>query len=203
MGDKLSELNAEYDQSNQAIKRNLGSHLYHRPAQWVSQQDLATEFEKDPSTVSRHLDDFHDDGYVISKTTESGRYVQWAGRGGGGVRYWVRELVPTQLWLAGSELRPLLRFDRFGGAYLPTLLFGLLMVVGLVMGVATYLIAEFELGGILGYSTTDILVLTGIVTVLASVFLCTAILWRLLVLGVSAMGLLPAWAQFDSAEDSD
>ena len=116
---------------------------------------------------------------------------------------WARELVPQQLRQAGSELRPLLTLDRLGGAYLPTILFGLLVGIGLVMGITAYLIAEFELGAVFGYTAQDILVLTGICTMLASVLLLAGILWRLVLLGASAIAVLPSVNDHESADDVD
>ncbi|TQQ79149.1 hypothetical protein EGH24_12205 [Halonotius terrestris] len=202
MGGSLAALKSEYDGDNQSSKRVLGEYLYDRPAQWVAQQELASEVDLHSSVVSKHLDDFHEDGYILSKKVEGERHVQWDGRGAGGLGYWARELIPQQLWQAGSELRPFLTLDRLGGAYLPTLLFGLLMGVGLVMGVTTYLIAEFELGSVFGYTALDILVITGILTMTASVLLLAAILWRLFVLAVSAAGLLPSWSGSELGDES-
>lgn len=203
MGDSLASLHAEYDQYNQSTKRNIGEYLYDRPAQWVAQQELASEFDLDRSGISKHLDDFYDEGYIHSTKEDGERYVQWDGRGAGGLQYWARELIPRQLWRAGSELRPFLTLDRLGGAYLPTLLFGLLMLVGIVLGATTYLIAEFELGSVFGYTAWDILVITGILTMVASVLLFAGILWRLLVLGAVAIGVLPLWGDADSVYESD
>jgi hypothetical protein len=90
-----------------------------------------------------------------------------------------------------------------GGAYLPTVLFGLLMIVGLVMGVTTYLIAEFELGSIFGYTGLDILVITGILTMTASVMLLAGVLWRLVVMGATAVGVLPLWGEQASNEEGE
>ena len=203
MGDSLAALRAEYNQENQETKRDIGAYLYERPTQWISQQKLASEFDKDNSVISRHLDDFDDENYIDSIEINQERNVQWAGRGAGGIRYWAHRLLPQQLWRAGSELRPLLTLDRLGGAYLPTIIFGLLMILGLVMGVTTYLIAEFELGSVFGYTARDILVFTGICTMGASVLLFTAILWRLLVWGVSASGLLSLRNNPDSVDESE
>ena len=74
---------------------------------------------------------------------------------------------------------------------------------GVLMGVTTYLIAEFELGAVLGYTARDFLVLTGIYTMLASVLLLAGILWRLVVLGASAIGVLPSVNDHESADDAD
>jgi predicted transcriptional regulator len=97
IGDSLAALQAEYDNENQSTKRNIGEYLYNRPAQWIAQQVLASEFDLDSSGISKHLDKFHEDGYILSKKEDGERYVQWNGRGAGGLEYWARELIPGQL----------------------------------------------------------------------------------------------------------
>jgi len=203
MGDSLTELQAEYDQENQETKRTIGAYLYERPSQWIAQQDLASEFNLDGSTVSKHLKQFEQDEFIETQEIDDQRHAQWSGRGAGGIRYWADRIIPQPLWRAGRELRPYVTLDRLGGAFLPTLLFGFLMILGLVMGAATYLIAEFELASVFGYTAWDILVFTGICTMGASMLLLASVLWRLFVWGVSAIGLIPQWGDQDSADETD
>jgi len=200
MGDSLTELKAEYDQDNQDTKRSIGEYLHGRPSQWIAQQELASEFDIDVSGVSKHLKQFEKQDYIETKEVNDEKYAQWIGRGAGGIRYWADRIIPGPLWEAGRELRLFVTLDRLGGAFLPTLLFGFLMILGLVMGVMTYLIAEFELESVVGYTARDILVFTGICTMMASVLLLAGILWRLLVWGVAAGGLVSESSEQDSAD---
>lgn len=174
MTSQLEELNEDYDRANQDTKREMGISLYNRPARWIAKQELADEFDIDPSVVGRHLDDFYEDGYIVSQKREGQRYVQWKGRGAGGIRYWANEVIPQQLWMAGSELRPFLKLDSLGGAYLPTILFGLLMIVGLITGVLAFIIETLPTTSVFGITTFDLVVLTGLITMFASMFLFTA-----------------------------
>jgi biotin operon repressor len=188
MGDSLSELQAEYDREDQSTKREIGAYLYDRPAQWISKQKLAAEFDLDESGIAKHIGAFDDDGYVLLTTMDGKRYVQWDGRGAGGFRYWSKQIVPEQLWGAGNELRPFLTVDRLGGAYIPTILFGILVIFGVLMGTATFLMEYLDLDPILGWSSIDILVLTGITTMAASIFLVTAVAWRGIVVMANYIG---------------
>ena len=188
MGDSLSELQAEYDREDQSTKREIGAYLYERPAQWISKQKLAAEFDLDESGIAKHISAFDDDGYVLLTTMDGKRYVQWDGRGAGGFRYWSKQIVPEQLWGAGNELRPFLTVDRLGGAYIPTILFGILVIFGVLMGTATFLMEYLDLDPILGWSSIDILVLTGITTMAASIFLVTAVAWRGIVVMANYIG---------------
>jgi hypothetical protein len=191
MGDRLAALHAEYDNDNQDTKRAIGEYLYNHPVEWVSQQAIASEFEPDVSGISKHLDDFHDDGYIHSTIRDDGqRYVQWDGRGAGGITYWSNQVLPRHLWEAGNEIRPLLTLDRLGGAYLPTILFGVLMVVGVVLGTVTVLIYYLDVRPFYGWTIPDLLILTGYLTMAASLFLVAAVLWRGFIWVMSVVGVL-------------
>ena len=80
MGDSLSELQAEYDREDQSTKREIGAYLYDRPAQWISKQKLAAEFDLDESGIAKHIGAFDDDGYVLLTTMETLCSVGWAWR---------------------------------------------------------------------------------------------------------------------------
>lgn len=117
MPNQLDDLHDQFDRANQENKRKIGEYLYYRPAQWIARQEIVNQFDIDESGVSRHIDALHEEGFLASKSTADQRYVQWNGRGAGGIEYWIRQAVPPQLWAGGSELRPLLTLTSLGGAY--------------------------------------------------------------------------------------
>ena len=188
MSNQLDEFQTEYDRADQDTKRAIGEYLYRRPAQWVAKQEIAEVFEIDPSVAGRHLDDFYEDGFVVTSKIDGQKHAQWDGRGAGGVRYWLRELVPQQLWMAGSELRPLFTLESLGGAYVPTLLFGVLVLMGFITGLFVVLVAYLPTDSALGVTVTDLVFLSGIITVMASVFLLLVPFARLL-----EVALVRAW----------
>lgn len=171
MSDRLDDLYDEYDRADQVTKREIGEYLYHRPGQWVAKQEIAEEFDIDPSGAGRHIDDLYEDGFVVPNKIDNKKHAQWDGRGAGGIRYWLRELVPRQLWMAGSELRPLLTLESLGGAYVPTLLFCILVLLGFMTALFAVVVAFLPSSSALGVTVADLVFLTGIVTVMASVFL--------------------------------
>jgi hypothetical protein len=153
MPDRLADLRDQFNRADQEKKRQIGEYLYSRPARWVSRQEIVDEFDIDESGVSRHIDSLHEAGYLQTKFIDDQRYVQWDGRGAGGLRYWVREATPPQLWAAGSELRPLFSLDSLGGAYLPTLLFGILILIGFFSGIVTVVLVYLPLNSALGVTS--------------------------------------------------
>lgn len=171
MTDQLEKLYNQFDRADQGNKRLLAKYLYDRPAQWIPRQEIVDQFDIDESGVSRHIDALHEGGFITSKYEGDQRYVQWNGRGAGGLEYWLRQAVPSQLWAAGSELRPLLTLNFLGGAYVPTILFGGLVLTGFITAIFAVFISYFHSNSILGLTVTEVVVLTGIVTILASVLL--------------------------------
>lgn len=169
MTDRLLRLREEYDQANQETKRAIGKYIHDRPGRWIPKQLLVTEFDLDESVVGRHLDDFHEDSFVQSRHDEQGRrMVRWDGPGAGGLEYRLRQLLPERVWRAGQEVRPLFTLDVLGGAYPITLFAGLLWVSGIVTGLFFLFVLYSPWDSILGVTVTDALVLTGTVTVFAS-----------------------------------
>lgn len=169
MTDQKEELHKKYNRADQTKIRGIGEYLFHRPAHWISRQEIVEEFEIDESGVSRHIDTLHEDGFIASKYDDGQRYVQWEGRGAGGIEYWMREAIPPQIWAAGSELRPLLTLDSLGGAYFPTLLFGGLVLLGFTTAIFAVIIAYHPSDSVFGVTVTEVVVLTGILTIMASV----------------------------------
>lgn len=171
MSNRLNDLYDEFNRADQVTKREIGKYVYYRPAQWVAKQEIAEQFDIDPSGAGRHIDDFYDAEFVVTKKIDGQKYAQWNGRGAGGIRYWLREAIPLQLWTASSELRPLLTLESLGGAYVPTVLFGVLVLLGLITGFFAVVVAYLPSNSALGVTVTDLVFLTGIVTVMAAVFL--------------------------------
>lgn len=167
--DKLAEA---YDRNDQATKRDLGKYIHDRPWRWISRQELVEEFAIDESVVGRHLDSFHEDGFVISTHDESGqRLVRWNGRGAGGLKYWLRTILPERVWRAGSELRPLITLDALGGAY-PILVFtGFCWLLGLCAALFLIVVIYGPHESIIGVTAAEALAVTGLLTVVATVFL--------------------------------
>lgn len=198
MTSQLEELRDQFDRADQENKRRIGEYIYHRPARWIPRQEIVEEFDIDESGVSRHIDALYEEGFLTSKRINGQRYVQWNGRGAGGVEYWIRQAIPPQLWAAGSELRPLLTLDFLGGAYVPTLFFGGLVLVGFSTAIFAVVIAYSPTGSILGVTVTEVVVLTGIITIMASVSFILIPFARLL-----EVSLVKAWNRGESLAKKD
>jgi hypothetical protein len=195
MPDQLERLEMEYDRSDQQTKREIGRHIYDKPGRWITKEEIVGNFDIDESGVSRHLDHLHDNEFIVSKKENGERLVQWNGRGSGGIEYWLRQLIPSQIQAATNELRPLLTLDSLGGAYIPTLVFGLLTVLGFLMGLLSVLIAFHPSESVFGFTTTSGVILTGFVTILASVILVTIPFARMLEVAI--------WRTWDQASSTE
>lgn len=180
MSEQLESLKSKYDRADQETKRRIGEYIHNRPARWVTKRQIVEEFEIDESGVSRHLEDFYDDEFVMSKLKDGERVVQWEGKGSGGFEYWIRQLIPPQLWAASNELRPLFTLNFLGGAYAPTIIFFLLFFLGTFMGLFSIIIAFYPSKTVLGFTTTSGVILTGLVTIFASLLLVTIPLAKML-----------------------
>ena len=198
MPDQLERLELEYSRSDQETKRKIGKYIYHRPGRWITREEIGGNFEIDESGVSRHLNDLYDNEFIVSKKENGERLVQWNGRGSGGIEYWLRQLIPSQIQAATNELRPLLTLDSLGGAYVPTLIFGFLTVLGFFMGLSSVLIAFHPSESVFGFTTTSGVILTGFVTILASVILVTIPLARIL-----EVAIWRSWDQVSSVRESE
>ena len=183
MAKQLDNLRDQFDRADQENKREIGEYFYRRPAQWIPRQEIVEEFDIDESGVSRHISALYEEEFLLSKRTNDQRYVQWNGRGAGGVGYWIRQMVPQQLWSAGSELRPLLTLDTLGGAYVPTILFGGLIILGFFTAVLAILITYLPSDSVLGVTVTEIVVLNGLISILAALLVLLIPFIRLLELG--------------------
>jgi len=170
MSSELERLYDRFNHSNQQKKRMIGEYIHERPAKWIPRQELIKEFDLDESVITRHIDSIYEEGFILSKRVDGQRYVQWNGRGSGGLEYWIRRSLPPQVWEAGSEIRPLLTTDRLGGAYVPMLLFGCLAVLGFSTGLLTVLVAFYPSDAIFGITVLDLIVVTGLATMMASVY---------------------------------
>jgi biotin operon repressor len=95
MSNRLRKLCAEFDRSDQEIKRDIGRYLHDRPAQWISKQELVDEFNIDESGVGRHIQGLHDEGYLLTTKRDKQLHAQWHGRGAGGLEYWVQQATPS------------------------------------------------------------------------------------------------------------
>lgn len=188
MTNTLEELQETYSRGDQQIKRDIGRFIYERPAQWIPRQTLVDYFDIDESGVSRHVEQLYEDEFIQKKKESGQSYVQWRGRGAGGFGYWLRQIVPSQMWSAGSELRPLLTIDRLGGAYLPTILFVILFFVGIATALSAIVVSYFPSNSVLGFSAGNLVFLTGAITVTASLSLVLGIVGRVL-----EMALHRAW----------
>ncbi|WP_141212536.1 hypothetical protein [Halorubrum sp. Hd13] len=142
------------------------------------------QFDIDESGVSRHIDDLYEDEFIQQTKEDGHRSVQWKGRGAGGLDYWLRQIIPSQMWAAGSELRPFLTIGRLGGAYLPTILFGILFFVGIVTALSTIVVSYLPSNSVLGLTVSDLIFLTGGITVTASLSLVLGIIGRFLEIGM-------------------
>jgi hypothetical protein len=194
----LEELKETYSREDQKIKRDIGRFIYERPAQWIPRQTLVDYFDIDESGVSRHAEHLYEDEFILRKKENGQSYVQWNGRGAGGFGYWLRQIIPSQIWSAGSELRPLLTIDRLGGAYLPTILFVLLFFVGIVTALFAIVVAYFPSNSVWGFTTGNLVFLTGAITVTASLSLVLGILGRVL-----EMALHRAWSRIKGSAQSE
>lgn len=195
---KLEDLYNEYDRDDQELKRHIGEYLYERPARWIPRQTLVAEFDIDDSGISRHLDHLHDNGFIQSHTDDDQREVQWDGRGAGGFEYWLRQAVPSQLWAASSELRPLLTVEALGSAYIPTLMFGMLFILGIVTALFAVVVTYLPSNSALGFTVIDLVILTGWITITASTLLVLSPIGRLL-----EIGLHRAWKRLKQTISSD
>lgn len=180
MTDQIEELKEQFDRADQEPKRKLGMYLAARPARWVPRQDLVDHLKIDESGVTRHVDTLHDEGYLVSKREEGKRYLMWNGRGVGGFGYWMRQAIPSHFWAAGRELRPLFTLDSLGGAYVPTLLFGTLSLIGFLTAIFTVILSYLPMDSIFGITVTDAFILTGLATIMASVLFVLVPFTRLL-----------------------
>lgn len=172
MSKELDRLLNTFDQENQTSKREIGKYLHDRPGKWIPKSDLEELTGLDESVVGRHVQDLHDEGFVQSKLGDDGQlYARWNASGAGGFEFWLRRTVPSELREAGETARPLLTLDYLGGAYVPTLLMGLLYIVGFCMGISTVVISHYPGDSILGITVIDTLLIAGFVTVFASVLL--------------------------------
>ncbi|TKX84682.1 hypothetical protein EXE43_17600 [Halorubrum sp. SS5] len=176
----LEELKETYSREDQQIKRDIGRYIYERSAQWIPRQTLVDYFDIDESGVSRHVEHLYEDEFIQKKKENGQTYVQWKGRGAGGFGYWLRQVIPSQMWNAGSELRPLLTIDRLGGAYLPTILFVILFLVGIVTALSATVVSYFPSNSVLGFTAENLVFLTGAITVTASLSLVLGIFGRIL-----------------------
>ncbi len=173
MTDKLDQLRDQYDRADQDTKRDIGEYLYARPNQQISQQELTEEFGIGDSGVSRHLDEFDDDGYIDSFRESGERYATWNGDGKKTLRSWLRRVLPDRLLSAGYELRPLFSASRLGGGYIPVLLSGGFIVSGIVTAVLAIVLAHSPMESIMGLTVVDILLLTGLAVAAAATMLLT------------------------------
>jgi len=169
MSSELERLYTRFDRANQGSKRSIGKYLHQRPAEWIPRQEIVDEFDIDESVVSRHIDSIYEEGFILSKKENNQRYLQWNGRGSGGLIYWVRKSLPPQIWQAGSELRPLFTIHKLGGAYVPMFIFICLIVIGFFTALSTVLIAHHPSDSIFGITVIQLIVFSGMVTVAASV----------------------------------
>ncbi|WP_152420227.1 hypothetical protein [Halorubrum distributum] len=179
-------------------ERDIGRFIYERPAQWIPRQTLVDYFDIDESGVSRHVEHLYEDEFIQKKKEDGQSYVQWNGRGAGGFGYWLRQTIPSQMWSAGSELRPLLTIDRLGGAYLPTILFVILFFVGIVTALSAIVVSYFPSNSVLGFSAGNLVFLTGAITVTASLSLVLGIVGRVL-----EMALYRVWNYITGSVQSE
>lgn len=184
MTQELDGLYDRFNRADQENKRKIGKYLHDKPGQWTARQELVEEFDIDESGITRHLDTLHEEGFLTSKFMDDQRYVQWEGRGAGGIEYWMRQAIPNQLWAAGNELRPLLTLESLGGAYVPTLLFGGLVVTGFLTAISAVLISYLPSNSIFGLTVVDLVIVTGLITVLASILFILIPFARLLEIAI-------------------
>ncbi len=187
MSDKLDQVHEQFPRKDQENKRKIAEYLYNRPGQWVPRQELVEQFDIDGSGITRHINALHDEQFLLSTGDDDQRKVKWNGRGAGGVEYWLRQMIPKQLWVAGSELRPLLTLDSLGGAYVPTLLFGILVLIGFLTGIFAIVVSYFPSDSALGVTATDAVFLSGMITVMASLIFLLIPISKLLDHGIEVL----------------
>lgn len=180
----LEELYETYPRNDQETKRAIGEFLYEQPAHWIPRHTIVEHFDIDESGVSRHINDLYEDEFIQSTKEDGERLIQWKGRGAGGVDYWLCQMIPSQMWAAGSELRPFLTLESLGGAYIPTVLFGVLSLVGIFAGLSVIVTSYLPSETLFGLTVVDLIFLTGAITVAASLLLILSIFGRLLEIAI-------------------
>ena len=168
MSRQLKSLEQQFDRGDQDTKRTIGEYVHGNPGRWVSREELVDVVDIDESGVSRHLDHLHDEGYFLSKSPDDQRLVQWNGRGAGGIEYWIRQIIPRQARAAGNEIKPLLTLDSLGGAYLPTFLFGVFVILGFLCGIFAVILSHAPGDTIAGVTMDQVVLLAGLSTIFAS-----------------------------------
>lgn len=168
MSQQLDSLKEEFDRDDQDTKRTIGQYIHDNPGRWISRKEIVDEVDIDESGVSRHIDKLHEEGYLLSKKVDEQRHVQWNGRGAGGIEYWIHQIVPPQARTAGSELKPLLTLERLGGAYVPTILFGVFVLLGFMCGIFAVVLSHTPSDSFAGVTTDQVVYLAGIATIFAS-----------------------------------
>lgn len=171
MSDRLDRLRQMYSRDDQESKRRIGKLIYDKPGHWVAKTELVDALGIDESGVSRHLDDLHEDGFLKTKYQDGQLFVQWNGPGAGGFKYRLRLALPPQLWRAGLEIRPLFTINSLGGAYVPTLMFAFLMLIGFLAGLFTVVVSYLPTNSVFGVTVVEAIGFTGGATVFASVTL--------------------------------
>lgn len=172
MTDELDELYNEFNRDDQEVKRDIGKYIHDLPGRWIAKRQILDRVDLDESGVSRHLSDLHENGFLRTKYGEDGQlYVRWNGRGAGGFGYWVRRAIPSWMLQIGKEIRPVFTLDTLGGAYVPTILFILLLLIGLATAIFTVIITYAPMDSIYGIGVLDAVLATGMITILASVVL--------------------------------
>lgn len=175
MGRTLRELRTEFDRSDQQTKRAIGEYLYNRPGRWVSRQELVATFSVDGSQVSRHLSDLEDTAFIRRREQDGHTEVQWQGVGAGGVGYWIRSITPAPFVAVAQELRPVFTVERLGGVILPAALSVVLLVGGLLLGLAVIVVSYLPGGAVFGVTVFDLVFTAGILTVGVSLTLALAV----------------------------
>lgn len=198
MSRQLKSLEEQFDRGDQDTKRTIGEYVHDNPGRWVSREELVDEVEIDESGVSRHLDHLHDEGYFLSKSPDDQRFVQWNGRGAGGIDYWIRQIIPRQARAAGNEIRPLLTLDSLGGAYLPTFLFGVFVILGFLCGIFAVILSHAPGDTIAGVTMGQVVSLAGLATIFASTVFVFIPVAKLLDMGLQK---LIEWLRTTSESD--
>ncbi|QZX99387.1 hypothetical protein [Halobaculum rubrum] len=184
MAKQLKSLNQQFNRADQETKREIGEYVHQNPGRWIPKEELVEVAGIDESGVSRHIESLHEEEYVLSKMDDGQRHVQWNGRGAGGLEYWIRQIIPPQVRAASSELRPLLTLETLGGAYLPTILFGVFVILGLLCGVFAVIISFTPSGSLFGFNAKQIVFLAGSSTIFAAAFFVAIPIAKLIDAGV-------------------
>jgi hypothetical protein len=171
MDGQLERLHDFYPRKDQEKKREIAKYVYNRPGRQIPRQEIVEEFDIDDSGVSRHINDLHDDRFLLTTGDGDQRYVRWNGRGSGGVEFWVRQAIPNEVWEAWKELRPLLTISSLGGAYVPTVLFVLLSLIGFLTAIFSIVASYTPSNSVFGVTVANAVYLTGLFTVTASLSL--------------------------------